>query len=117
MNVARADLVELIIALKKKKKIVEYFFTDFDKGGDNFNRFYQRIHHFLTQKTQEMQELDEEIKEVLARLLERMNEIDLPDTGTCLSVVASIVPTEDIQVNNTVLYAKNSFVKGNKKRI
>ena len=109
MNVAKADLVELIMALKELKKIVEYFFTDFNKGGDNFNRFYQRIHHFLTRKTQEMQELDEEIKEVLARLLERMNEIDLPDTGTfiCLKQTMSYYLSQ----NDNVMAGANWIVR------
>lgn len=97
MNLPKSELVDLIKALKELEEIIKYFFVDFDEGGDNFNRFYQRIHDFIVRRTDQMDKLDEEMKDVISRLLDRMSRIDLPDTGTfvCLKETMSFYLSQD----------------------
>lgn len=97
LNTSKEKLDELRIALEELNKIVISFFLDFSSGGDNFNRFYRRIHDFIVKRTQDMESLDKEMKEVVTKLLARMNKIDLPDTGTftCLKQTMSFYLSQD----------------------
>lgn len=97
LNVSKERLDELRNALSELNKIVIGFFSDFSSGGDNFNRFYRRIHDFIVKRTQDMESLDEEMKQVVTNLLARMNKIDLPDTGTftCLKQTMSFYLSHD----------------------
>ncbi len=97
LNVSKERLDELRNALSELNKIVIGFFSDFSSGGDNFNRFYRRIHDFIVKRTQDMESLDEEMKQVVTNLLARMNKIDLPDTGTftCLKQTMSFYLSQD----------------------
>lgn len=97
LNVSKERLDGLRNALEELNKIVIGFFSDFSSGGDNFNRFYRRIHDFIVRRTQDMESLDKEMKEVVTKLLARMNKIDLPDTGTftCLKQTMSFYLSQD----------------------
>lgn len=97
LNVSKEKLDGLRNALEELNKIVIGFFSDFSSGGDNFNRFYRRIHDFIVRRTQDMESLDKEMKEVVTKLLARMNKIDLPDTGTftCLKQTMSFYLSQD----------------------
>lgn len=97
LNTSKERLDELRIALEELNKIVISFFSDFSSGGDNFNRFYRRIHDFIVKRTQDMESLDKEMKEVVTKLLARMNKIDLPDTGTftCLKQTMSFYLSQE----------------------
>ena len=97
LNVSKEKLDGLRTALEELNQIVISFFSDFSSGGDNFNRFYRRIHDFIVKRTQDMESLDDEMKEVITKLLARMNKIDLPDTGTftCLKQTMSFYLSQD----------------------
>lgn len=97
LNITKDKLDELRTALEDLNKIVISFFSDFSSGGDNFNRFYRRIHDFIVKRTQDMESLDKEMKEVVTKLLARMNKINLPDTGTftCLKQTMSFYLSQD----------------------
>ena len=87
------------------------FFADFNTGGDNFNRFYRRIHDFIVKRTQDMDSLDIEMKEVIAKLLARMNKIDLPDTGTftCLKQTMSFYLSQDDRLTHGANWIVRDF--------
>ena len=97
LNVTKEELDELRYSLEELNRIIISFFDDFGNGGDNFNRFYQRIHAFIFKKTQDMESLDEEMRNVISRLLDRMSKIDLPETGTftCLKQTMSYYLSQD----------------------
>lgn len=97
LNCTKSEIDELRSALAELNQIIINFFSDFSVGGDNFNRFYKRIHNFIVKKTQDMDSLDAKMKEVINRLLVRMNNIDLPDTGTfnCLKQTMSFYLSQD----------------------
>lgn len=75
-------LQELKKALNELNQIINSFFDDFDNGSDNFSRFYKRIRSFIISRVGDADELDEEMRSVIVRLLERLQQSDLPDTGT-----------------------------------
>ena len=75
-------LLELKNALNELEKIVKSFFDDFDNGTDNFRRFYKRIRKFIISKVSDLNDLDDEMHSVIRRLLERLEESDIPETGT-----------------------------------
>lgn len=109
LNVSKESLDELRNALSELNKIVIGFFSDFSSGGDNFNRFYRRIHDFIVKRTQDMESLDEEMKQVVTNLLARMNKIDLPDTGTftCLKQTMSFYLSQD----DSLMHGANWIVR------
>lgn len=97
LNCSKQELDELRRSLEDLNIIVKSFFEDFSSGGDNFNRFYKKIHDFIVKKTQNMDSLNQEIKDVLSKLLARMSTIDLPNTGTftCLKQTLSFYLSQD----------------------
>lgn len=109
LNVEKEDLDNLRGALEELNKIIIGFFEDFGDGGDNFNRFYRRIHDFIVKRTQDMESMDKEMKEVITKLLTRMNKIDLPDTGTftCLKQTMSFYLSQD----DSLLHGANWIVR------
>jgi len=109
LNVSKEKLDELRTALEELEKIVISFFSDFSSGGDNFNRFYRRIHDFIVKRTQDMESLDKEMREVVTKLLARMNKIDLPDTGTftCLKQTMSFYLSQD----DSLMHGANWIVR------
>ena len=109
LNISKEKLDELRTALEELNKIIIGFFSDFSSGGDNFNRFYRRIHDFIVKRTQDMETLDKEMKEVVTKLLARMNKIDLPDTGTftCLKQTMSFYLSQD----DSLIHGANWIVR------
>lgn len=75
-------LQELKKALNELNQIINSFFEDFDNGSDNFRRFYKRIRSFIISRIGDVDELDDEMRSVIERLLERLQQSDLPETGT-----------------------------------
>ena len=75
-------LQELKTALKELNQIINSFFDDFDNETNNFSRFYKRIRSFIISRVGNVDELDEEMRSVIVRLLERLQQSDLPETGT-----------------------------------
>lgn len=109
LNITKEKLDALRTALEDLNQVVISLFSDFSNGGDNFNRFYRRIHDFIVKRTQDMESLDEEMKEVVTKLLARMNKIDLPDTGTftCLKQTMSFYLSQD----NSLMHGANWIVR------
>jgi len=97
MNITKEELDELISALKELNTIIHSFFVDFNDGDDNFQRFYKRIHDFIVNRVQNQEQLDDEMKEIVNNLLERLSTTDLPDTGTftCLKQTLSYYLSQD----------------------
>ena len=81
-NVDLEYLEELKKALTELERIINAFFCDFDSGGDNFRRFYKRIRTFILSRIGDINELDEEMHCVIGKLLARLEESELPETGT-----------------------------------
>ena len=109
LDIAKEDLDDLRIAIEELEKIILSFFDDFGEGGDNFNRFYRRIHDFIVKRIRDMDSIDEEMKDVISKLLARMNKINLPDTGTftCLKQTMSFYLSQD----DSLIHGANWIVR------
>ena len=110
-NVEKIDLLCLINALEELKEIIEDFFSDFYNNTDNFRRFYKRIRQFIINKVNDEEKLDDEMREVISKLLDRLNESNLPDTGTfnCLKQTMSFYLSQDDNVNKGAYWIVRGF--------
>lgn len=111
INITENDLDELVSALTELNKIIVYFFEDFNKGGDNFQRFYNRIHDFIVNKIQSQDDLDDEMKKIVKELVERLDNTDLPDTGTfiCLKQTLSYYLSQDDSAGRSANWIVRDF--------
>lgn len=80
-HVSKEDLKSLIKALEELEKIITYFFSDFGEGGDNFQRFYSRVQKFISNNV-DVSEIDDEMKDVIRKLLDKLEKANLPEEGT-----------------------------------
>lgn len=81
-NVDSDNLIELRNAIHELNDIIYSFFKDFNEGEDNFRRFYSRVRTFIISKINNMNNLDDEMYKVINSLLMRLEQSDLPGTGT-----------------------------------
>lgn len=80
-NVSKEDLRALANALEELQKIINYFFSDFEEGGDNFKRFYARIQKFISNNV-DVGEIDDTMRNVIKKLLDKLEKTNLPEEGT-----------------------------------
>lgn len=111
INMDKNDLKELTDALEELAKIISYFFSDFNSGSDNFQRFYNRIHDFITNRIQNQDDLDDEMKEIIKSLLERLSNTNLPETGsfTCLKQTLSYYLSQDDTMGRSANWIVRDF--------
>lgn len=74
-NVTEEDLIHLSRALKELDTIVLYFFADFNDQRNDFTTFYRKIADVLTNRVLVRSELDAEFRDIVARVLERLDEV------------------------------------------
>lgn len=96
-NVSAENIKELMDSLSELDTIIHQFFDDFADGADNFRRVYSRIRKLLISKVDDMDQMDDEIKSVIQKLLERLEHSDLPNTitFTCLKNTMSFYLSQD----------------------
>lgn len=112
LNTTEEKVKELEAALDELNKIINAFFSDFDDGESNFDRVYKRIRDFILSRTQDDPEaLDKVMKDVIKRLLERMDKIDLPETGTftCLKQTMSFYLRQDDKLTDGAKWIVRNF--------
>ena len=110
-NVDEDSLVDLKEAIIDLDKIIGWFFEDFDKGEENFSRFYKRIKKFISSRIENSESIDNEMHIVISKLLKRFEEIDLPDTGTfnCLKQTMSYYLSQEDDVNKGAKWIVKNF--------
>lgn len=69
------EIDSLIIALEQLNSITTLFYEDFEENN-NFKNFYIKIREFLETRVLEAEDLDDEFKDVLVRLLTRLEKAD-----------------------------------------
>ena len=75
-NVTEEELDCLISALKELNSIAEQFFADFNDQQNDFKKFYKKIADVLVNKVLDKEDLDEEFKDIVVRVLARLNEVN-----------------------------------------
>lgn len=84
-NVKPEKIGRLIEGLKELGKIEEEFFRDFQDNCMTFRRFYEKVSNFLKRRVETEENLDSEFKDILRRMLERIDSMDFPDSNSSFS--------------------------------
>lgn len=85
-NVNENEIDRLIIGLEQLNSITSLFYDDFEENS-SFKNFYIKIREFLETKVLDVEDLDEEFKKVLNRLIKRLEtaeSIDVNGSFQCL---------------------------------
>lgn len=77
----------LIDALEKLDNITKVFYADFEDKENNFKEFYKRIKEFLENRILEAEDLEDEFRDVVKRVLIRLEEVDNIDTSGTFEVL------------------------------
>lgn len=77
------SLGDLLFALRALDKITRLFYEDFEDSENNFRNFYIKIRAFVEQQILPGAEAEEEFKDIIVRLLARLEEVEkLEVSGT-----------------------------------
>lgn len=74
-DVSSEEIEQLMVALKELNSIVENFFIDFRDQKNNFKVFYKKVIDVLVSKVFEKDELDADFRNIVQRVLQRLNEV------------------------------------------
>ena len=74
-DVSPAEIDKLIIALNGLNDITKFFYDDFNDANNDFKSFYKKIGDVLISRVLDVEEIDSEFKEIVERVLQRLNEI------------------------------------------
>lgn len=75
-NVSIAEIDDLIEALTLLDKITKLFYEDFENEENNFRHFYEKVREFIEQQVLPTAETESEFKDILLRLLARLEETE-----------------------------------------
>lgn len=74
-NVSECEIDYLIAGLNELNDIAEQFFLDFNDQRNDFKAFYKKVADVLVSKVLEKKDLDDEFKDIVQRVLIRLNEV------------------------------------------
>lgn len=109
-NVSNTDLLELINRLEDLKGIINSFFVDFKNGGKNFKHFYDKIKQFIVSKVEDNSEHDKEIIGVMKEMIVRMEQTDIPSSGSFITLKQTL--TYYLSQNENVNHGAKWIVRG-----
>ena len=82
-DVTSEEIDILVAALEQLDQITKLFYADFEDTENNFKKFYKRIKEFLEIRILEAEDLEDEFRDVVKRVLIRLEEVDKIDvTGS-----------------------------------
>lgn len=82
-DVTMEEIDILVAALEQLDQITKLFYADFEDTENNFKKFYKRIKEFLETRVLEVEDLEDEFRDVVKRVLGRLEEVDKIDaTGS-----------------------------------
>ncbi len=82
-DVTSEEIDTLVAALEQLDQITKLFYADFEDTENNFKKFYKRIKEFLETRILEAEDLEDEFRDVVKRVLVRLEEVDKIDaTGS-----------------------------------
>lgn len=74
-DVTEGEIDTLINALNELNGITRYFYDDFNDQRNDFKSFYKKIGEVLVSHVLDVQEIDSEFKEIVQRVLKRLDEV------------------------------------------
>lgn len=82
-DVTTAEIDMLVDALLQLNKITKVFYEDFENTENNFKEFYKKIKDFLEERVLEAEDLEEDFRDIVKRVLVRLEEVEsLETTGS-----------------------------------
>ncbi len=82
-DVTSEEIDTLVSALEQLDQITKLFYADFEDTGNDFKKFYKRIKEFLETRVLEVEDLEDEFRDIVKRVLVRLEEVDKIDaTGS-----------------------------------
>ena len=75
-DVTSKEIETLIAALEQLNQITKLFYADFEDTENNFKKFYKKIKAFLETRILEAEDLEDEFRDVVKRVLIRLEEVD-----------------------------------------
>lgn len=82
-DVTLEEIDTLVAALEQLDQITKLFYADFEDTENNFKKFYKRIKEFLETRILEAEDLEDEFRDVVKRVLIRLEEVNKIDaTGS-----------------------------------
>ncbi|MSS58433.1 hypothetical protein FYJ51_05895 [Erysipelotrichaceae bacterium Oil+RF-744-GAM-WT-6] len=102
-RVDEKQIDKLSEGLDSLNQIAYKFFEDFNSDNQNFKKFYDKVRDLLINRAMESDDCNEEFKDIISRVLERLNESKLEDTNAsfdCLRDTMQIYLTQ-VEKKNT----------------
>jgi len=75
-DLTESEINNLINALRDFNEITKYFYEDFNDHKNDFKKFYKKIGDVLITHILEVQDIDDEFKDIVQRVLLRLNEVN-----------------------------------------
>lgn len=91
--VSKDEIAELDQAFEDLEQIASYFYKDFENNSHNFKEFYRKLKNYLQSNILQDRELSDEFRDILQRVLLRLNEVEDIDASAsfeCLKSTMSI---------------------------
>lgn len=111
-DVHESDVEDLLNAFKILNKIIRVFYEDFENIDNNFRSFYVKIKEFVEQQILPGTEAEEEFKDIIVRLLARLEEVEkLEVSGTfdCLKETMSYFLKQESQKGRSANWIVRDF--------
>ena len=86
-DVTADEIDSLVDALEQLNKVTKVFYEDFEDSENNFKKFYKKIKEFLETRLLEAEDLEDEFRDVVKRVLIRLEEVDNIDTSGSFDVL------------------------------
>ena len=74
--VSTEELKDLEEALNDLEELASFFYEDFEKRPGNFRVFYKKLKQYLQEEILDERELSEEFKDIITRVLSRLDEVE-----------------------------------------
>lgn len=86
-DVTESEIDALIEALGQLDRIAKLFYEDFENKENNFKEFYKKIRDFLENRVLETKDLEDDFRDVVKRVLVRLEEVDKIDASGTFDVL------------------------------
>ena len=111
-SVSQEDLKKMDRALEDLEEIASHFYEDFENKTHNFRDFYRKLKNYLQTDILEDRELSEEFKDILRRVLIRLNEVEDIDASAsfeCLKSTMSIYLMQESKIGSSANWIVRDF--------
>lgn len=110
--VSKNELEKMDRALENLEDIAAQFYEDFENKAHNFREFYRKLKIYLQTDILEDRELSEEFKDILRRVLTRLDEVEQIDASAsfeCLKSTMSIYLLQETKPGRSANWIVRNF--------